>query len=142
MKITIHNNAKDVYIGDCNCHRQPINWEWAATLEKIQGMTLPIETEYLFANQFNIGPIPGVSLLGLRLMWRFGELDYEGDVKLEAAHRLMAEGKIQCHSYRHDTGEFVDLRCLYYEHRPHEATPAKAEEMVQWRMAEILRERA
>lgn len=71
MKIKIRSDAKQAYINSVpfgNGWSMPINWEWAETMEKIQGMTLEVETEYLFKDQFNTGPIEGISKDGLRIM--------------------------------------------------------------------------
>lgn len=69
MRIRIRDDAKSAYIGYMvhSCH-MPYSDEWARTLEKVQGMTIEVETEHLFVDQFNTVPIPGVSELGLRLM--------------------------------------------------------------------------
>ncbi len=67
MKIKVRNDAKKYYINTLPRY-QPINWKWAGTLEQVQGMTLEVETKYLFNDQFNTAPIPGISENGLRLM--------------------------------------------------------------------------
>lgn len=71
MKVKVREDAKMAYIGYMvhTCHSGYSN-EWAATLEKVQGMTIEIETDHLFVDQFNTVPIPGVSDNGLRLMNR------------------------------------------------------------------------
>lgn len=73
MKIKIKKDAKAIYIREQTKHLPPsapgnINWDWARMLEQVQGMTLEVETEYLFKDQFNTGPIPGVSEHGMRIM--------------------------------------------------------------------------
>lgn len=65
MKIRIRDNAGELYVRQ---QQFVINWEWAKQLEKIQGMTLEVETEFLFKDQFNTGPIEGVSDQGMRIM--------------------------------------------------------------------------
>lgn len=67
VKIRIRDNASDLYVASQQ-HHGVINWEWAEILGKIQGMVLEVETEYLFKDQFNTGPIAGVSEQGLRVM--------------------------------------------------------------------------
>jgi hypothetical protein len=57
MQIKIRDNAKSIYIGTCNAHRQVCNWDWAYLLEVLQGETLEVETDFLFHNQFNTAPI-------------------------------------------------------------------------------------
>lgn len=64
MQIRIKEDAKASYIRRCHA----INWDWANMLEKVQGQLLEVETEYLFRDQFNTAPIPGVSDLGMRIM--------------------------------------------------------------------------
>lgn len=49
-------------------------------LEKIKGQWVEVETEHLFADQFNTVPIPGVSEQGLRLMIEDVE-EIEDDVR-------------------------------------------------------------
>lgn len=67
MDIRIRDNAYDIYIGGVHNGRI-INWKWADTLKALQGMTIEVETEYLFANQFNTAPIDGISENGMRIM--------------------------------------------------------------------------
>lgn len=64
MKIRIKENARDVYI----MHAFPVNWEWADIMGQIAGMELEVETDYLFKDQYNTAPIPGISESGLRVM--------------------------------------------------------------------------
>jgi hypothetical protein len=45
-----------------------VNWDWHKMLEQVQGMTLEVETKFLFAGQYNTVPIPGVSEQGMRIM--------------------------------------------------------------------------
>ncbi|MEN6445017.1 MAG: hypothetical protein ABFC98_03115 [Candidatus Cloacimonas sp.] len=66
MKIKIRKDAKAIYISSLKPF--PIDWHWADILEKIAGKTIEVETEYLFKNQFNTVPIPGVAEKGLRIM--------------------------------------------------------------------------
>jgi hypothetical protein len=47
--------------------------EYGRMLEKVNGMTLEVETKYLFKDQFNTAPIPGVTELGLRVMEEYVE---------------------------------------------------------------------
>ena len=63
MEIKIKDNAASLYAKKgCTVPR------WYDTLCKIEGMTLEVETEYLFRDQFNTVPVPGVSNCGLRIM--------------------------------------------------------------------------
>jgi rRNA maturation endonuclease Nob1 len=66
MKIKIKKDAKAIYIGGGG--RLPVNWEWVAILEKIAGTTIEVETDFLFKDQFNTVPVPGVAEKGLRIM--------------------------------------------------------------------------
>lgn len=50
-----------------------VDWAWLEKLRAIAGMTLEVETEYLFRDQFNTAPIPGVSESGMRIMGAFVE---------------------------------------------------------------------
>ena len=68
MQIRIRENARSYYVGMCLCQHQCINWEWADKLDSIAGQTIEVETDYLFSDQFNTGPIPGVSDTGMRIM--------------------------------------------------------------------------
>lgn len=67
MQIKIKDNARDLYITSTALHG-PVNYAWADTLGKIEGQTLEVETAWLFENQYNTGPRPGVSDKGLRIM--------------------------------------------------------------------------
>lgn len=64
MKIIIKENAKSIYM---QSNRRSVNWEWAEKIEKLQGKTLEVETEFLFNNQFNTAPNE-VSEKGMRIM--------------------------------------------------------------------------
>ncbi len=66
MKIRIREDARKYYIA--SSMGTFINWDWANTMEQVQGMVLEVETEYLFKNQYNTVPVPGVSDNGLRIM--------------------------------------------------------------------------
>ena len=58
MKIKIKENVQQAYISQRGLG---YSQEWFDMLGKIAGQTLEVETEYLFMDQFNIAPIPGVS---------------------------------------------------------------------------------
>lgn len=73
MQIVIKKDAASIYVRSCYRGARPDcpmlhRPEFAEMLEKIQGQTLEVETKYLFRDQFNTAPIPGVSDLGLRVM--------------------------------------------------------------------------
>ena len=57
MKIKIFNDAKARYIRSHSGRTWSIvNWSWADYLETIQGKILDVETDHLFADQFNTAP--------------------------------------------------------------------------------------
>lgn len=67
MQIIIRQDAAKVYMRQQQW-RGNVNWEWYKMLEQIQGMTLEVETDFLFNDQYNTAPIPGVSEQGMRIM--------------------------------------------------------------------------
>lgn len=67
MKIRIKDNARDLYVAT-QALNAPVNYSWAAKLRALEGMTVDVETDYMFQDQYNTGPIPGVSDIGLRIM--------------------------------------------------------------------------
>jgi len=79
--ITVRNDASESYI---RRESVAVNWHWAETLSKIEGMRIEIETEFLFVNQFNTVPIKGVSDEGLRLMaMDCSKIEFEGGADYE-----------------------------------------------------------
>jgi len=74
MRIKINDKAAFNYVRRCYQHAHPScgmqlhSPKWEAMLEKVQGQWLTVETDYLFNDQFNTVPIPGVSTLGMRIM--------------------------------------------------------------------------
>lgn len=64
MKIRIKDNAKQIYIA----YSVGYSDEFARMLEAVQGQVLEVETRFLFRDQYNTAPIPGVTDLGLRIM--------------------------------------------------------------------------
>ncbi len=65
MNILIKKDASTIYI-----RREPmtVNWDWVNKLKEIEGKLIEVETEFLFEDQFNTVPIPGVSEGGMRIM--------------------------------------------------------------------------
>src|SRR5512139_3137075 len=67
MQVKVRKDARLAYI-----HGVPrfgtVNWHWADLLKAVEGRIIEVETDYLFRDQFNTVPIPGVSESGLRLM--------------------------------------------------------------------------
>ena len=84
MKIKIRADARNYYIARCNCDRQPTNWDWADKMGMVAGMTLDVETNYLFRDQYNTTPIQAVSDSGLRIM------DYLVEEVIDDARQGMA----------------------------------------------------
>lgn len=73
MKVKLYDQAARNYIQRCYRHASPAcgrlhRPEFAAMLEKVQGKWIEVETDWLFADQFNTVPIEGVSETGMRLM--------------------------------------------------------------------------
>ena len=66
MEIRIKGNAHELYAAIVSCGRS-FNDEWYKKLKAIAGMTLVVETEYLFKDQFNTAPVEGVSEIGMRV---------------------------------------------------------------------------
>ncbi len=103
MRILIVNNPTT------NTH----DAEFRQMLKKVAGKWLPVEIHCLFPDQYNTPAIPNVTEFGLRIMeYNVQKIDYEGDVHLEAIHKLMRSGIIKCHHYKGETGTFVDIQYL------------------------------
>lgn len=85
MRIKLFSNAARNYVHRCYRHAHPScgmlhNPEWENMLKAVEGKWLDVETDWLFKNQFNTAPIPGVSELGMRVMAEDVE-EIEGDVR-------------------------------------------------------------
>jgi len=85
MRVKVHLNASTNYYHRCYRHARPDcemlhRLEFAKMLEAVEGQWLEVETEYLFSDQFNTVPIPGVSENGLRLVVA-DIVDIQGDVR-------------------------------------------------------------
>lgn len=73
MRIKLYQNAAANYVARCYKGASPTcgmlhSPKWSAMLKKVEGQWLEVETDYLFADQFNTVPIPGVSEDGMRIM--------------------------------------------------------------------------
>lgn len=66
MRIVIKKDAAEIYRK--RIHPDLLNQAWYEMLQKVQGKTLRVETKYLFHDQYNTAPIPGVSSRGIRIM--------------------------------------------------------------------------
>jgi len=66
MKIRIKDDAAAIYCRQFVLQQIP-NRDWADKLRAVKGMTLVVETDHLFRDQYNTVPIPGVSEIGLRI---------------------------------------------------------------------------
>lgn len=72
-------------------------------LAKVEGQWLEIETDFLFADQFNTGPIPGVSENGMRIMAPDVEI-LEGDIR---------PGRIfDSYTNKHHAADAIPAECL------------------------------
>lgn len=67
MKIKIYDDAQDRYVRKAAL-TGIVNWDWAEKLAQIEGQIIEVDTKYLFKDQYNTVPIPGVSATGLRIM--------------------------------------------------------------------------
>jgi hypothetical protein len=76
MKVRLHEDASQRYrtsiVSSGGQARGMTQYEreFMAKLEALNGQTVEVETDFLFSDQFNTPPIPGVSENGLRLMAR------------------------------------------------------------------------
>ena len=70
MRILIKENAAEIYHGT-DMGNGEHSHNYYRMLKAIQGTYVEVETEYLFRDQFNTVPIPGVSELGMRIMWKY-----------------------------------------------------------------------
>ena len=74
MKLKIKKDAGTIFVRDHNRGKPasycmpPVTCEFADKITAIQGMTIDVETRYLWDNQFNTAPIEGVSKNGLRIL--------------------------------------------------------------------------
>ena len=79
MKLKIKKDAGTIFIQNHYKGMRPdycapkVTRDYADMITAIQGMTIDVETEYLWDNQFNTAPIKGISENGLRI------LDFEGE---------------------------------------------------------------
>lgn len=63
MKIKIKDNVETLYYKNTTSP----NYHYAEMLSMVEGQTLDVDTEYLFVDQYNTLPIPGVSTNGMRI---------------------------------------------------------------------------
>jgi hypothetical protein len=100
MKILIAKDASGIYHRACYRHARPDcgmlhNPTFKKMLEAIEGQWLDVETEHLFDDQFNTGPIPGVSEYGMRIM-----LNCVADIQDDVRVGVVKCG--WCYGYDHD----------------------------------------
>jgi len=77
MELKIKKDAGNIYHnkGKHPEHCMPaVTREFGDKITAIQGMTIVVETKYLWDNQFNTAPIEGISKNGLRILDLKGEL--------------------------------------------------------------------
>jgi hypothetical protein len=113
MRIHVRQDARSRYVRSfAGAERSPaVNWEWADTLDQVAGEWLQVELEYVFRDQYNTPPRPGVSENGLRIMRNsVDEEDYEGDEVLRSVLASMRDSGVGwcCHSVRYKEGLVVD----------------------------------
>jgi hypothetical protein len=85
MRIKLYKDAAAQYVRRCYKHASPQayglhNEEFYNMLKKVQDTWLEVEIDYLFSDQFNTAPIPGVSESGMRIMAESVE-EIEGDIR-------------------------------------------------------------
>jgi len=73
MRIKINDNAARNYVHRCYRHAHASAYglhrqDFMNMLSAIEGKWIEVETKFLFRDQFNTVPIPGVSELGMRIM--------------------------------------------------------------------------
>jgi len=79
MKLKIKEDAGTIFLHNQYKGMRPdycmptITREFADKITAIQGMTIEVETKYLWDDQFNTAPIEGISENGLRI------LDFKGE---------------------------------------------------------------
>jgi len=79
MKLRIKGDAGSIFIRNHYKGMNPqycmpeVTREYADKITAIQGMTIEVETKYLWGDQFNTAPIEGISDCGLRI------LDFKGE---------------------------------------------------------------
>jgi len=66
MKIKIKKNAAQLYASSMNDYQY--SSEYWSKLKAIEGKIIEVEIEHLFKDQYNTGPISGVSEQGMRIM--------------------------------------------------------------------------
>ena len=88
MKILIDPNASEQYRRNIISRSSsgpgrammPNERRFYEMLQKVDGQWLEVETDYLFSDQFNTVPVPGVSEQGLRIM-AASVVDVEDDAR-------------------------------------------------------------
>ena len=82
MQLKIKKDAGNIYAnnhysGKGTQYCMPaVTREYADKITAIQGMTIEVETKYLWGDQFNTAPIEGISDCGLRI------LDFKGELSI------------------------------------------------------------
>lgn len=83
--------------------------QYRKVLQGLRNRWIKVETDYIFANQYNTVPCKG-SENGLRVFAEnVAKIDYEKDALLERVHKAMQSGAVRCHHYEHPTKKFIDL---------------------------------
>lgn len=75
MYIKIRENADEFFKNEyCRLlHPSEEQKRFYRILQQIKGKTIQVDTKFLFSDQFNTVPIPGISQRGIRIMERYVE---------------------------------------------------------------------
>ncbi|MBU0847022.1 hypothetical protein KKH23_07500 [Patescibacteria group bacterium] len=112
MQIKIKPNAGSIFVKNYYKGLSPqavmlsVTREFADKITAIQGMTIDVETKYLWDDQFNTVPIPGVSESGLRIL----DFDDETSIIEEVIDdaRTTRQKCPKCRNYLRDLGKPED----------------------------------
>lgn len=102
MQLKIKKNAGSIFVKNHYLNYKygggmsPQAREFGDMITAVQGMTLEVETKFLWEDQFNTAPIEGISELGLRI------LDFKGDESIiEEIIDDARPGRAKCGSCEH-----------------------------------------
>lgn len=69
MRLKLRNNLADMWRARVNLAKDlNATDSWLGVLRAVSGMTLDVDTNHLFSDQYNTVPIPGVANDGIRVM--------------------------------------------------------------------------
>jgi len=116
MQLKIKEDAGNIFFKNHYKDRHPehcmpaVTREYANMITAIQGMTIEVETEYLWDDQFNTVPIEGVSDNGLRILDFKGELSIIEEI-IDDARPIRAKCENCGHYLRKD--DFIGYPCWW-----------------------------